>query len=157
LGTLPGVHRYETNLRWTGSTGAGWADYDRGHTAVAPPAKQEIGLTTGEEQGDQRLLNPEQLVVMAASSCQLLWFLHLAAKARIDVVRYEDHADAEMPEDQRPVRLTRITLRPRIEVAGDASEERVFKLAEKAHELCYVANSLLTEVTLEPSVERSGT
>jgi organic hydroperoxide reductase OsmC/OhrA len=115
------VHRYETRLRWTGSTGTGWAEYDRGHTAVAPPAEQEIGLTTGEEQGDRRVLNPEQLVVMAASSCQMLWFLHLAAKARIDVVRYEDDADAEMPEDRQPVRLTRITLRPRIEVAGDAS------------------------------------
>ena len=94
---------------------------------------------------------------IAASSCQMLWFLHLAAKARIDVVAYDDEADAEMPEDDEPVRLTRITLRPRIVVAGDASEERVLKFAEKAHELCYVANSLKTEVRLEPSVERRGT
>ena len=47
-------------------------------------------LTTGEAKGDPRQLNPEQLLVMAASSCQMLWFLHLAAKARIDVVEYED-------------------------------------------------------------------
>ena len=151
------VHRYEARLRWTGSTGAGWDSYDRGHAATAPPAEQEVGLTTGEAQGDQRLLNPEQLVVMAASSCQMLWFLHLAAKARIDVTRYEDHADAEMPEDEEPVRLTRITLRPRIEVGGDAKDERVIRLAEKAHERCYVANSLNTRVVVEPSVERHGT
>ena len=151
------VHRYQASLHWTGSTGAGWDAYDRGHTALAPPAEQEVGLTTGEKQGDQRLLNPEQLVVVAASSCQMLWFLHLAAKARIDVVRYEDEADADMPEDVEPVRLTRITLRPRIEVAGDANEERVLRLVEKAHELCYVANSLRTEVLVEPSVERRGT
>jgi organic hydroperoxide reductase OsmC/OhrA len=151
------VHRYEARLQWSGSTGAGWAEYDRRHTAVAPPAEQELGLTTGEKQGDQRLLNPEQLVVAAASSCQLLWFLHLAAKARIDVVAYEDEADAEMPEDDKPVRLTRITLRPRIGIAGEASEERVLRLVEKAHELCYVANSLRSEVTVEPSVERRGT
>jgi organic hydroperoxide reductase OsmC/OhrA len=155
---VPGrVHRYETSLSWAGSTGAGWAEYDRGHTAVAPPAEQEVGLTTGEDHGNQRLLNPEQLVVIAASSCQMLWFLHLAAKARIDVVRYEDDADAEMPEDDKPVRLTRITLRPRIEVAGDFNEERVLRLAEMAHELCYVSNSLLTDVTVEPSIERHGT
>jgi organic hydroperoxide reductase OsmC/OhrA len=151
------VHRYRANLHWTGSTGAGWDAYDRGHTALAPPAEQEVGLTTGEKQGDQRLLNPEQLVVVAASSCQMLWFLHLAAKARIDVVRYEDEADAEMPEDVEPVRLTRITLRPVIEVAGEANEERVLRLVEKAHELCYVANSLNSEVLVEPSVERRGT
>jgi len=148
------VRRYEARLSWTGSTGAGWEAYDRGHAAVAPPAEPELGLTTGEEQGDQRLLNPEQLVVIAASSCQMLWFLHLAAKARIDVVRYEDDADAEMPQYEEPVRLTRITLRPRIEVAGDAPAERVLRLAEKAHGLCYVANSLRSEILVEPSVER---
>lgn len=151
------VHRYEARLIWTGSTGAGWEAYDRGHAAVAPPAEQELGLTTGEEQGDSRLLNPEQLVVVAASSCQMLWFLHLAAKSRIDVVRYEDDADGEMAEDEEPVRLTRITLRPRIEVDGEVREERVLRLAEKAHELCYVANSLRSEVVVEPSVERRGT
>ena len=51
------------------------------------PARRAGGpLTTGEGHGDPSVLNPEQLVVMAASSCQLLWFLHLASKARIDVV-----------------------------------------------------------------------
>jgi organic hydroperoxide reductase OsmC/OhrA len=151
------VHRYEARLSWTGSTGAGFRGYDRGHAAVAPPAEQELGLTTGEEHGDRRLLNPEQLVVIAASSCQMLWFLHLAAKARIDVVRYEDDPDAEMPEDDVPVRLTRITLRPRVEVAGEAKEERILRLMDKAHELCYVANSLRTEVTLEPIFARRAT
>ena len=71
------THRYETSLRWSGSTGLGWERYDRTHTAVAPPAEQEVRLTTGESKGDPRILNPEQLVVMAASSCQLLMFLHL--------------------------------------------------------------------------------
>jgi organic hydroperoxide reductase OsmC/OhrA len=80
----------------------------------------------------------------------MLWFLHLAAKARIDVVGYDDDAEAVMPDD----RLTRITLRPTIAVAGDFKEERVRKLAAKAHELCNVANSLITEVVVEPSIER---
>lgn len=146
-------HRYETRLRWSGSTGLGWDHYDREHTAAAPPAEQEVRLTTGESKGDPAVLNPEQLVVMAASSCQMLFFLHLAAKARIDVVEYEDDASGVMPLDDEPVRLTQITLRPRIVVAGEASEERVRKLAETAHEHCYVANSLRSEVTLEPRVE----
>ena len=80
------AHRYEVELRWSGSTGLGWEGYERAHAATAPPAEQEVVLTTGEAKGDPRQLNPEQLLVMAASSCQMLWFLHLAAKARIDVV-----------------------------------------------------------------------
>jgi organic hydroperoxide reductase OsmC/OhrA len=142
--------RYETHTRWTGSTGVGWEAYDRAHTARAVPAEQELALTTGESKGDPRRLNPEQLLVMAASSCQLLWFLHLAAKARIDVVEYEDHAEAEMPED----RLTRIVLRPRIVVASDAGEDRIAHLCELAHEHCNIANSLTTEVAVEPRVEQ---
>jgi organic hydroperoxide reductase OsmC/OhrA len=120
----------------------------------APPAEQEVRVTTGESKGDPSILNPEQLLVMAASSCQMLWFLHLAAKARVDVVAYEDDAVALMPEDEEPVRITEITLRPRISVAGDASEERVRKLVETAHEYCFIANSLNSSMKIEPVFER---
>jgi organic hydroperoxide reductase OsmC/OhrA len=147
------TNRYETRVHWTGSTGLGWDHYDRTHVATAPGAEQEVRITTGESKGDPSILNPEQLVLMAASSCQMLWFLHLAAKARVDVVEYEDSATALMPTDQEPVRITEVALRPRIVVAGDVSEERVHKLADLAHEHCFVANSLNAEMTLQPTVE----
>jgi organic hydroperoxide reductase OsmC/OhrA len=144
------THHYEANLRWRGSTGAGWDAYDRAHEASAPPAEQALRLTTGESKGDPALLNPEQLVLMAASSCQMLWFLHLAAKARLDVVEYADEATATMPDGEP---LEEIVLRPRVVLDGDASEERVRKLMHTAHEHCNVANSLLTPVRVEPRVE----
>jgi organic hydroperoxide reductase OsmC/OhrA len=147
-------HRYETRLSWSGSTGLGWEGYERVHSATAPPAEQEIGLTTGESHGDPSILNPEQLLVMAASSCQMLTFLHAAAKARIDVVAYEDEATGVMPLDDEPLRITEITLRPRITVAGDASEGRVRKLVQTAHDHCFIANSLNSAMAIEPSVER---
>jgi organic hydroperoxide reductase OsmC/OhrA len=121
---------------------------------TAPPAEQEVRVTTGESKGDPAVLNPEQLLLMAASSCQMLWFLHLAAKARIDVVAYEDEAEALMPEDEEPVRITEITLRPRIVVDGDASGERVEKLVGQAHGYCFIANSLNSSMRIEPTVER---
>jgi organic hydroperoxide reductase OsmC/OhrA len=148
------VTTYETRLRWTGSTGLGWDHYDRAHTVTAPRAEQELRVTTGESKGDPALLNPEQLLLMAASSCQMLWFLHLAAKARVDVVAYEDDATALMPGDEQPVRITEITLRPRIAVSGEASEERIRKLVDTAHEHCFVANSLNSSMVIEPTVDR---
>jgi organic hydroperoxide reductase OsmC/OhrA len=153
------THRYSAHVRWTGSTGAGWESYDRAHEAVSPPADQAVRLTTGERHGDPSILNPEQLVVMAASSCQLLFFLHLAAKARIDVVEYADEASGVMPDDDPPVRLTQIVLRPRIVVKGGQGEgsgpgdEQILRLVHLAHEHCYIANSLRTEVLLEPQIE----
>jgi organic hydroperoxide reductase OsmC/OhrA len=146
-------HRYQARVSWTGSTGAGWESYDRAHTALAPPAEQEIRLTTGEAKGDPAVLNPEQLLVMAASSCQLLWFLHLAAKARLDVLAYDDDAVALMPESVEPLRITEITLRPRIVIAGEASEERVLKLVSTAHDYCYIANSLKSDMRIEAAIE----
>ena len=111
-------------------------------------------MTTGESKGDPAILNPEQLLLMAASSCQMLWFLHLAAKARIDVVAYDDDASALMPEDEEPLRITDVTLRPHITVHGGASEERVRKLVDTAHEHCFIANTLNCSMTVEPSVQR---
>ena len=139
------TYRYEARLRWTGSTAYGWESYDRAHEAQAPPAEQVLALTTGESKGDPAQLNPEQLLVMAASSCQLLWFLHLAAKARIDVVEYVDDATAAMPEGEA---LSEIVLRPRILLGSEASEERVAKLVHTAHEHCNVAASLRTPIAI---------
>lgn len=141
---------YETRALWRGSTGAGWDGYDRAHEVTAPPAAQALTVTTGESHGDPSLLNPEQLLVAAASSCQLLWFLHLAAKARVDVVEYEDRAEGHMPAGA----ITEIVLRPRIAVAGDASDERIERLCELAHRECNVAKSLSGEVRVEPQVSR---
>jgi organic hydroperoxide reductase OsmC/OhrA len=151
-----GSHLYHAHTHWSGDTGLGWEHYDRAHAASAPPAAPELTLTTGESKGDPAQLNPEQLLLLAASSCQLLWFLHLASKARVEVLEYEDEAEAEMPEDEPPVRITRIVLRPRIVVRPGPTEERVKHLVELAHDECYIANSLNSDVLLEPRVEFRG-
>ena len=90
---------------------------------------------------------------MATSSCQLLSFLAIAARARVQVLGYEDHAEAQMSEEDRPMRLSRITLRPRIVIGPGVKEERVLRFTEMAHKQCYVANSLSTDVVVEPKVE----
>ena len=102
--------------------------------------------------GDPGRLNPEQLVLLAAASCQLLSFLAVAARARIDVRDYRDDAVATMPEASRPIRLTEIVLRPRITLATGPTEERVRHLVEVAHRECFIANSLATPIRIEPLV-----
>jgi organic hydroperoxide reductase OsmC/OhrA len=150
------VHRYMATCKWRGSTGAGYEAYDRSHDVDALPAEARLALSSDPAfRGDATRLNPEQLLVMAAASCQLLSFLAVAARARIDVVDYQDIAEGEMPEDVPPMRITRITLRPQIVVRGDVSEDRVGHLVEVAHRECFIANSLKTEVVVEPEVVRT--
>jgi organic hydroperoxide reductase OsmC/OhrA len=151
--TDTGVHRYTASCTWRGSTAAGYDAYERSHEATAPPAAATLQLSSDPAfRGDPALLNPEQLLVLAASSCQLLSFLAVAARARIDVIEYRDDAEGEMPEDDLPMRITRITLRPQIVVWEDVSEARVRHLVEVAHRECFIANSLTTEVVVEPDI-----
>ena len=72
---------------------------------------------------------------------------------KVQVLEYDDHAEAKMPEDDKPMRLTKLTLRPRIVVGSGVKEERILKLTEMAHKQCYISNSLSTEIVVEPTVE----
>jgi organic hydroperoxide reductase OsmC/OhrA len=149
----PVTHRYRVRCRWSGSTGVGYEGYPRAHEGEAEPAETTLALSSDPAfRGDPARLNPEQLVVLAASSCQLLSFLAVAARARIDVVGYEDEGEGEMPEDDPPARITRIVLRPRITVAPGPTEERIRHLVEVAHRECFIANSLRTEIVVEPTI-----
>ncbi len=151
---MSNVHEYRCRLDWSGSTAAGYEAYDRTHRASCPPAGAELRLSSDPAfGGNPDLLNPEQLLVAAASSCQMLSFLAYAGRARIDVVSYVDEAEGVMPEDDKPVRITDIVLRPHIVVAGDVDEERVRRFVERAHEACFIANSLKTNITIEPEIE----
>ena len=147
------VHRYTASCAWQGSTAAGYDAYRRAHEAKASPAPGTLDLSSDPAfRGDPALLNPEQLLVLAAASCQLLSFLAVAARARIDVIEYRDDAEGEMPEDDPPMRITRVTLRPRITIRGAADDDRVRHLVEVAHRECFIANSLTTEVFVEPAI-----
>ena len=145
-------HEYQATVSWAGSTSVGYEHYSRQHTVTAPPAQAALTLTADPAfRGDPALLTPEQLIVLAAASCQLLSFLAVAARARIDVVGYEDSATAEMPENNKPMWITKIVLRPKVTVRGDANAERLLHLTEVAHRECFIANSLKTEILVEPT------
>lgn len=147
------THDYRTSLSWSGSTGVGYENYGRTHRAAAHPSDASLTLTSDPAfRGDPQHLNPEQLIVMAASSCQLLSFLAVAARARINVVAYSDDARGEMPENAQPMRITRIALKPRISVRRGPSEEQVRHFCEVAHRECFIASSLKSEITVEPQI-----
>lgn len=150
---MASIHTFKVACSWAGSTGAGYEAYGRAHQGATDPPTTRIALSGAPElRGDPALTNPEQLLVLAASSCQLLSFLAVAARARIDVVGYEDDAEGFMPEDDPPMRVTRIELRPRITVASKVAEDRVRHLVDVAHRECFIANSLRTEIVVTPTI-----
>lgn len=149
------LHLYATELSWSGSTGRGYDSYNRRHRVSAAPAKHTLELASDPAfLGDPSLLNPEQLLLAAASSCQLLSFLAVAARARLDVAGYTDHAEADMDEADRPIRITTVRLNPVITLADTdrprPTERRLGKLVDIAHHECFIANSLNSQVLLTP-------
>ena len=143
-------HSFTTTLAWSGSTGVGYDDYSREHELTMASTATRAS-SDAPFRGDASLPNPEQLLVAAASSCQMLSFLAVAARARLDVVDYRDEAVGEMPEGERPMWVTRIVLRPHITLAAPAPRAKVERLVEVAHRECFIAQSLRSEILLEPT------
>jgi organic hydroperoxide reductase OsmC/OhrA len=97
-------------------------------------------------------VDPEEMLVAAAASCHMLWFLDLARRAGLDVAAYRDQAVGEMGRNaEGRTAIVRIVLRPEIAFAGAAPDAAAIdRLHHAAHERCFIANSLNSEIVVEP-------
>ena len=97
-------------------------------------------------------VDPEEALVASAASCHMLWFLDLARRAGLDVAAYRDQAEGEMGRNAAGrIAIVRIALRPDISFAGAAPDpEAIDRLHHEAHERCFIANSLNSEIVVEP-------
>jgi organic hydroperoxide reductase OsmC/OhrA len=101
--------------------------------------------------GDPSRANPEQLFVASLSACQALTYLFLAARNGIRVVGYTDDAEGHLGIVAGKVRMSRVTLRPRIMLDTGADESRARELVAKAHDSCFIGNSVSTPVEIAPT------
>ena len=100
-------------------------------------------------------VDPEEAFVASLSSCHMLWFLSIAAQHGYCVDSYRDHATGVMRRNTRgKMAIGRVTLRPGVVFAGPLQPDRAAldALHHAAHEECFIANSVLTEVVCEPVV-----
>jgi organic hydroperoxide reductase OsmC/OhrA len=102
---------------------------------------------------DPSAVDPEEAFVSSLSSCHMLWFLSIAAKKHYCVDRYHDRAEGTMAKNaDGKLVITRVTLRPHIEFSGDRVPDAagIAHLHELAHAECFLANSVRSEVVVEP-------
>jgi organic hydroperoxide reductase OsmC/OhrA len=123
--------------------------YPRNHT-IAFKNGQEIVTTSASPayKGDAGKPDPEDLLVAALSSCHMLSFLAIAAKKKLTVTFYEDDAVGFLENSGGKLWITRVILRPKVAIDGDA--ETLAQLHHLAHEACFIANSVKTDVSVEP-------
>lgn len=135
------IHR--AGVSWDGGDGGDVRAHDvlLGTQTLPSSSALEFG-------GDDTRSNPEALLVAALASCHMLWFLDLARRKGLEVASYEDDADGVLDGK----RFTGATLRPRVRWAGEPPEpEAVEALHRRAHERCFIANSVDFPVAVEPS------
>jgi organic hydroperoxide reductase OsmC/OhrA len=155
------AHIHTALIRWQ----AGDADflgkrYSRAHSwtfdgGVVVPASSSP-LVVPPPMSDAGAVDPEEAFVASLSSCHMLWFLDVAARAGIAVAGYEDAAEGRMGRNAAgKLVVDVVTLRPRVRVTGarvpDADE--LAALHHEAHEECFLANSVRCEIRCEPLLE----
>ena len=148
---------YTATIRWS-RTGDGdftkgqynraheWA-FDGGALVSAGPSPHIVPDPWGNPAG----VDPEEAFVASLSSCHMLFFVDFARRAGFTLDDYVDAAEGVMEKNAAgKMAMTVVTLRPRLSWSGEPpSAEQLADLHHKAHEACFIANSVTTEVRVE--------
>lgn len=126
-----------------------YESYSRNHTIAFKSGLEIVTASASPTyKGDASKADPEDMLVAALSSCHMLSFLAIAAKKKLAVNSYEDDAVGFLENDGGKLWITRVILRPK--VAIDADAQTLEHIHHLAHEACFIANSVKTQVTVEP-------
>ena len=138
-------HRYAARVRWAGPAHGpttSYTAYSRDYAVEVDGKPALRGSADAHFRGDASLHNPEDMLVIALSTCHLLSYLAECARAGIAVLAYEDDASGEMTPIGGKIRFREVMLRPRVTIADAARIEEALALHERAHGECFIANSV---------------
>jgi len=130
-----------------------YASYNRNHVWRVGEKTAIEASAAPEYKGDGERIDPEEALVASLSSCHMLTFLAIAARKRLGVESYEDDATGHMAKNASgKFWISHVTLRPRIVFVDgvSVSREQLDEMHHLSHEDCFIANSVKTEVTVEP-------
>jgi len=151
------AHEYTATVSWQRGAAEPFTDnkYSRAHTwafdggVTVPASSSPLSVRLPFSRADA--VDPEEALVAALSSCHMLTFLFLAAKQGYAVDSYDDAAIGIMSKNEHgKLYVSKVTLRPRIVFLGDKrpGPAELAQLHHHAHEECYIANSVRTEVVV---------
>jgi organic hydroperoxide reductase OsmC/OhrA len=150
------MSEHSASVQWQRSGGFDRAYYSRAHTMHFPggielagnASPANIPATVPPAPG----ADPEQTLIAALASCHMLWFLDFACRAKFIVDSYRDDATGMLGKNAAgKMAVTHIVLRPLVVFSGTPpSRAQLDALHNKAHEHCFIANSVTTQITIEP-------
>ncbi len=148
---------YTANIKWKNDSPDAFTKnrYTRGHTWSFDGGIEVPGSSSPHSvrppYSVEKAVDPEEALVAAASSCHMLVFLWIAAKRGFVIDSYDDDAVGEMTETDGKQWISKITLDPKIEWSGEAlpTAEEIVEMHHEAHDGCYIANSIKSEVVVK--------
>ncbi|PZD72555.1 hypothetical protein C1752_03390 [Acaryochloris thomasi RCC1774] len=139
-------HSYRVGVQWTGNLGTGtrtYTGYERAHVVQVQGKPPLLGSSDPQFRGDGSRYNPEELLVASLASCHMLWYLHLCAEASIVVTDYCDDAVGKMIVQKNSSGcFAEVRLFPQVTVEQSANALLADQLHDRAHQLCFIANSV---------------
>lgn len=145
------MSEHRIKLTWTkGDVPFTYDTYSRNHRISFKDGEAILFSAAPAYKGDPARGDPEDMLVAALSSCHMLTFLAVAARKKITVLSYEDDAVGFMEKEGGKLWITRVALRPKIVFENAPGTEILAEMHHLAHEQCFIANSVKTQVTVEP-------
>ncbi len=138
-------HSYRVVTEWTGAADGSTVTYKSYSRTYRQQIGDKLTLTGSADAaflGDASLVNPEDLMVAALSSCHMLSYLACCALDVVEVTAYEDAAEGIMVEERGAGQFQSVMLRPTVTVAAGTDMEKAQALHKNAHEVCFIARSV---------------
>ena len=151
-----GEHRYRLTAEWTGNRGtgtSGYREYDRSVTISTAGKPDLLASADRPFRGDPAHWNPEDLLVAALAQCHLLSYLHACVQAGVVVLAYRDEATGTMRQQGDGGAFVEVVLRPRVTVADASMVDAARAAHDRAHDWCFIANSVNFPVRHDAVVE----
>ena len=147
------MSEHKITLTWKrGDTPFEYQKYSRDHTWKFEGGHEMPASAAPAYLGNPKFADPEEAFVASLSSCQMLTFLAIAAKKKFVLDEYVDEAVGHMEKNaEGRLAITHVTLKPRLKFSGDKqpTAEEIEEMNHTAHEQCFIANSVKTEITIE--------
>ena len=127
--------------------------YDRSHLWKFEGGTLVKASSAPDYLGKSKLINPEEAFAASLASCHMLTFLAVASMKKYTVAMYEDNAVAILGKNEKlRMAVTNVYLRPNISFKGDNIPDKTIidEMHHRAHQECFIANSVLTEIIIEP-------
>ena len=147
------MSEHKVNLTWKrGDVPFEYQKYPRNHTWKFDGGHEMTASAAPAYLGDPNQVDPEEAFVASLSSCHMLTFLAVAAKKKFVLDEYVDEAIGHMEKNaDGKLAITRVTLKQRLKFSGEKqpTPQEIEEMNHTAHEQCFIANSVKTEVTVE--------